>query len=153
MNPQVLVGVIAFSAVILGAGITLIGNYLLQHSTHSWQREQWLLDKKTAEYKELLSTLAWSVESMAQNSLDFGENLSSVTGEHHRLAYETAASEARRTINDRIFVTKQVEAAAVLDLWQGLAGERDMLSFWNKWRWIRQRIIETARDDLDIKSR
>jgi hypothetical protein len=152
LQVQVQVGLIAFSAVILSAIITWVGNVFLQRSMRSWQREQWLLDKKTAEYKELLTTLAASVESMAQNSPDFGVKLPSLlTDDQQRLAYDMAAGQARRTITDRIFIKKQVQAAVVVDLWQDLAGQRDLRSFWDKWYWLRHKIIETARDDLEIK--
>jgi hypothetical protein len=152
MNPQVQVGLIAFSAVIISAFITWVGNVCLQRSVRSWQKDQWLLDKKTAEYKEMLSTLAASVESMAHNSPDFGMTLPSLlTDEQQRLAYDTAVGEARKTITDRIFIFKQVQAAAILDLWQDLGGQRDLQSFWEKWAWLRRKIIETARDDLEIK--
>ena len=158
MPIELRVALIAFSAVILSAIITWIGNVCLQRSSRSWQREQWLLDKKTAEYKELLSTLAESVERMAENSPDFGSKVSEILGDAQkdgrvRASYGEAAGEGRRTITDRIFITKQVQAAVVLDLWQDLAGQRDMKSFWEKWKWLRHIIVEAARDDLDIKGR
>ena len=99
MPVELKVAVIAFSAVIVGAIITWTGNVFLQHSMRSWQREQWLLDKKTAEYKELLSTLATSVESMAQNSSDFGMKVPKlVTEDQQRLAFGEAAG--RRIAQD-----------------------------------------------------
>jgi hypothetical protein len=117
MNSPIQVALIALGGVAVGSVLTFIANYILQRSSRSSQRKQWVLDKKAAEYGELLSTLAKSVECMAQNSIDFGMALPSLlTEEQQRLAYNNAASEARKTIEDRIFISKGIHDACVINL-------------------------------------
>jgi hypothetical protein len=134
-----------------GAIVALVGNFILQNKTRSWQREQWLLDHKTAEYRELLSTLAQSVECMAQNSPHFGMALKGMAIDGQRDAYEQAAGRGKAIIRDRIFVAQLVADEQLLDQWQALAGARDMSEFWNQWEILHRTIVKAARKDLGVK--
>lgn len=146
----------------LGAGLvasvlTSVVNYFIHRSNLSWQRkqrllerEQWILDKKTAEYRELLSTLAGSVESMARNSPDFGMASAGSATDEQLDAYEMAAGEGRKIIRDRIFISKSMEDADIRSLWKVLAGTRDMSEFWKSWDWLHGVIIKAAHRELGI---
>ena len=42
---------------LLGVLIGFAGNFLIQRQQGSWQREEWILDSKKAEWNELIGTL------------------------------------------------------------------------------------------------
>ena len=133
-----------------GAVIALVGNFALQGRLRTWQREQWLLDHKTAEYRELLSGLAESVQCMARNSPDFGMPVGSHE-DAQRDAYEQAASKGKAIILDRLFVAKLIADQRILERWQLLAGERDLSRFWGYWESVHRTIVQAARKDLGVK--
>jgi hypothetical protein len=153
----------AFGGGVVASGLTSLVNFLIHRSNLSWQRElrlqdkseeqqQWILDKKTAECRELLSTLTQCGQCMGQNSIDFGPELPSLlTEEQKRLAYGKAASEGLKTIQDRIFISKRIQDEGVLTLWKSLAGERDFNKFWNSWDWLHGVIVKAAHKELGIE--
>jgi hypothetical protein len=55
-------------ATLLGVLIGFAGNFLIQRQLRSWQREQWILDGKEAEWKELIGTLCQDARCMLDNS-------------------------------------------------------------------------------------
>jgi hypothetical protein len=151
MNLPIEVALIALAGVALGSVLTFITNYILQRSNRSWQREQWLLDKRTEEYRELLSTLAANVERMARYSIDFGMSFPDKKEEQKRVVFDRAASIGKAVIQDRLFVAHLMREHEILDRWKLLAGERDFSSFWNHWKALHEAIVEAARKDLGIK--
>lgn len=117
----------------------------------SEQQKQWVLDKKTEEYRELLSTLTANVERMARYSIEFGMPFPNKTEEHKRVIFERAASRGKAVIQDRIFIARVVATCEILDRWEALAGERNEDKFWDYWELLHRDIIEAARKDLKIK--
>ena len=55
-------------AAFIGVLIGFAGNFLIQRQLRSWQREQWILDSKKAEWKELIGTLCQDTRFMLDNS-------------------------------------------------------------------------------------
>jgi hypothetical protein len=100
--------------------------FFLQYRLFSQQRRQWVLDKKTEEYRELLSTLTSSVERMARYSPDFGMQFPGKTSDQVRVIFVRAASKGKAVTQDRVFVADVMASLRVLDRWQLLAGERDI---------------------------
>lgn len=135
-----------------GAALALVGNFVLQTRLRLWQREQWILDKRTDEYRELLSTLAASVERMARYSPDFGMPFPKKTPEEKRIVFDRVASKGKAIIQDRVFVAHVMTDHQILQRWQLLAGERDETRFWEYWKALHMAIIEAARKDLGIKT-
>jgi len=88
---------------------------------------------------------------MARNSPDFGRAVAGLATPEQLLAYDTAAGEARKTIHDRIFISKSMQDAGIRSLWQGSLANRDMSKFWNSWDRLHGVIIKAAHEELDIE--
>src|SRR5882724_8220281 len=93
---------LAILGTLIGVLVGFGANYIIQRQLRSWQRQQWVLESKQAEWKELIGTLCQSSRCMLDNS-PLGFEISVRTGEQDRRSYE-ADSEARKTIQDRIFI-------------------------------------------------
>jgi hypothetical protein len=93
---------------LIGAfGGVLLGHYL----SRSWQREQWRLDRRREEYKELLCALS----TVFTNKQRFG---SGGTGEKDlNIKLEQANAESLRVLRDRIIIAPEIKEANILPLW------------------------------------
>jgi hypothetical protein len=60
--------VLTLVGTLLGVLIGFAGNFLIQRQLKSWQREQWILDSKKAEWKELIGTLCPGTHCMLNDS-------------------------------------------------------------------------------------
>jgi hypothetical protein len=89
---------------------TLGGIVIGQRMARSWQRKQWLLDKKIEEYRELLASLT---ETFTAHVRMQGEGLDS---ESQRKVADLEAK-SLRTIRDRILVAKEISEASILEHW------------------------------------
>lgn len=101
---------------LISAGIGLLGTcvgaglmYLL---TRKIQHDQWLLDARKAEFKELLTTLTHSYGVMISLRAP-----GRVKKPDDDAELEEAEASALRTIRDRIFIADDVDRDNILELW------------------------------------
>jgi hypothetical protein len=122
----------------------LIGAWL----TRSWQRKQWVLEGKKAEYRELISTLSESFHCIVKN---WPAGL--VTAVSHETLRETLEAEVagQRVVEDRIFIENQLRAAQIRDRWALLAAEHDYNRICTYWKDLHDTLVKMARSDLGIK--
>jgi hypothetical protein len=128
---------------LLGVGI---GAWL----TRAWQRKQWELDSKKAEYRELISTLSQNIHAIATTHLDAERN---ATEEQKRSIMDGYLA-GMNSIEDRIFIDKKIRAAKIGELWEQLdlaAGDEAFQRFWGTWNNIHDHLVKMAHDDLGIK--
>jgi hypothetical protein len=93
---------------LIGAfGGVLLGHYL----TRSWQREQWRLDRRREEYRELLCALS----TVFTNKQRFGSGGTGDTDLNIRL--EEAHVESLRVLRDRIIIAPEIAEADILSRW------------------------------------
>lgn len=88
-------------------GGILVGHFL----TRSWQREQWLLDCRKEEFRELLTALARSYSAIQRITV-FGTPV-----EDDGSAIQAAESDAMTTIRDRIYTSFEVQELNVESRW------------------------------------
>src|SRR5271167_4168174 len=93
----------------IGPLVGLLVGHLL---TRSWQRQQWLMDNKKQEYRELMSALTKNYGILAQ----YKAPMVALDGMTQRRIAE-AEGEALQILRDRIFIRKEVEDANVQALW------------------------------------
>lgn len=130
----------------------LIGISVGAYFTRAWQRKQWTLESKKTEYRELLSTLSRSVRCILNNSPGlWGGGPYVVTGEQEKNVME-ADTEARSTIEDRVFIHNAIENEKVLEHWQLLVAEKEIIRFLEYWRSLHKILIDIAQKDLGIKN-
>jgi hypothetical protein len=111
-----------------GVGATTNDRALLTPFVNSrWQRRQWVLDNKRAEYRELLSVVARSARYIA-NGLP--APVSVLDAQQQREVFE-ADIEARRVIADRILIANRMREADIQSRWAVLMAERDFAKFWH----------------------
>jgi hypothetical protein len=112
---------IALIAAACGVGGVLIGHYL----TRSWQREQWLLDRRKEEYRELISALSTVFTNMQRFGTGVGDRDFNI-----RLAQVNADS--YRVIRDRIFIADEIAKAQIMERWYSILGaaEDDQHAAW-----------------------
>jgi hypothetical protein len=67
-----------------------------------------------------------------------------------RKSYE-ADSEARRAIQDRIFISNRVQWEKILERWQLVTAEKDGSIFWSAWNDLHTALIKAAHEDLGLK--
>ena len=112
---------IALIAAAFGVGGVLMGHYL----TRSWQREQWLLDRRKEEYRELICALSTVFTNMQRFGTSIGDRDFNI-----RLAQTNADS--YRVIRDRIFIADEIAKAHIMERWYSILGaaEKDQHAAW-----------------------
>jgi hypothetical protein len=120
----------------------LIGAWLAR----SWQRKQWVLEGKKAEYRELLSTLSDSYHCIIKN---WGAALAPVNHEGLREKLEAEVS-GQQVIEDRIFIDDAMRAENIREQWGLLAAERDFSRIRDYWRNLHDTLVRMAHMDLGI---
>jgi hypothetical protein len=101
----------------------LIGAWL----TRSWQRKQWVLENKKAEYRELISTLSQGFHIITKN-LPVGRS-GSMSGEEKRES-RNAWVAGIQVIQDRIFIDEEMRVEKIQKKWVEIArwGETKQLA-------------------------
>ena len=89
----------------------LIGHYLLR----SWQRKQWFADNRLREWRELIGTLFTSFSTISL----LGNKRENLTAESVQEHYD-ADTIALLTINNRIYIDKEVEQEKIHARWNSL---------------------------------
>lgn len=95
--------------------------------TRSWQRKQWLLESKKAEYRELIGTLSRSFHCMIKY---------------------WPYPEGHRVIADRIFIEKVMRAEKIKERWGLLAAEKDWNRLHEYWKDLHEVLVKAAHRDL-----
>ena len=115
-----------------------------------WQREQWELDSRKQEWRELISTLTRCVEMIrvGQRSQNNAEWLQTV---------QAARGNASTVITDRLFITTEITRDGLRDKWDEIAKmpfPNGMASpdFQKKWHDLHKKLVELAQQDLESRS-
>jgi hypothetical protein len=146
-HPQLATFFVIWAAVGPLAGI-LIGHYL----TRSWQREQWLLDNTRQEYKELLSVLIRSY-----NTIIALQAPGLPRGPEEERALQSAYQDVLAVTNDRLFIAAKPALKAVVQAWNFAAMEfsrdGDGSAFRGSFERIQTKILRAARQDLGFSQK
>ena len=67
-------------------------------------------------------------------------------------AYLEADLEARRIIEDRLFISSWVQSENVLERWQLIAAEKDSARILEYWNHLHSALVDFAHKDLGIKN-
>jgi len=89
-----------------GIGGVVLGHYL----TRSWQRDQWRLDRRREEYRELISALSETFTSMQRSGVYMGDA-------DRALKLEIIKANSYRVIRDRILIAQDLRDADILNRW------------------------------------
>ncbi len=138
---------------LLGTLSGLVGVVLGAYLTRSWQRKQWLLDSKKAEYRELISVLSQAAHYILNNSphLQRPNPLGSLkSGEQERLSDE-AADRGHTTISDRIFIADTIAREKIDERWLSILKQKRIDQFWNAWEELHGLLLKVSREDLTLK--
>lgn len=90
----------------------LIGVVLGAYLSRRWQREQWLLDNRKQEYRELLTALTDAYMLMAR----FIRPMIALDSQTQR-QLDQAERDSYRVIRDRIFIAVDMKSNDILRLW------------------------------------
>jgi hypothetical protein len=93
----------------LGIGGTLGGIVVGHFLTRSWQQQQWLLDNRREEYRELLNAITTSYMAFVHIAEQTG--LGTTVSPEITLRAEQSAIDSFRTLRDRILIADEVKFA------------------------------------------
>jgi hypothetical protein len=107
MRDKLTIGLALWAAAGPMAGV-LVGHFL----TRSWQREQWHMDQRRQEYRELLTAITNAYMALIRS--DYGDESNFI-----RFTLEVAAvrDESFRTLRDRIYIAGEIANADILGQW------------------------------------
>ena len=94
-----------------GVGGILLGHYL----TRSWQREQWRLDLRREEYRELISALSTVFADLQRFGTGTGDR-------EFGIKRAQLQADSYRVIRDRIFIADEIAEAMILERWYAILG-------------------------------
>src|SRR6267154_1581721 len=129
---------------LLSVLVGFAGNFLIQRQLKSWQRQQWILDSKKAEWKELIGTLCQSARSMLKD-LPFAAYEIEPSGKRMTEMlnlWVDEDSEAEKTIQDRIFIADRAQREDILNRWQKVVSERDVNRFEKGWNDLHAALVK-----------
>jgi hypothetical protein len=129
---------------------TLLGVLIGAWLTRSWQRKQWVLDSKKAEYRELISTLSESYHTIVRLLPVLG-GISAMTPEEYTALSERWVA-GMKVVEDRIFIDGEVRAANIRESWMQVA-DFDLQKLGAQWKDLHDALVRMAHQDLGIESR
>jgi hypothetical protein len=139
-----------WSTVILsiwGAVGPLVGIIIGHRITKAWQREQWIVENKKQEYRELLSTLSKSFSVYARYYTGGAAH-----GPEAQERLERAEAEVLETINDRIFIAAEIREHDILKRWvaavQDFERDRNSHQFAQRFGEICKTILDSAQAEI-----
>jgi hypothetical protein len=139
---------------LLGVVIGATMQYWLSHLAEKQRQREWLKDNKKQEWRELISMLTQSAHHILQNV--FGAYavgvISVITGAEERAIAE-ANAEARRIIEDRIFIAAEVQHENILERWQLLTAEKSLSRMREYWNDLHDALVAVAFKDCGIRDR
>lgn len=145
-NPQIVPLWITIAG-IFGVG-SLAGGLITQYVLSKQRHQEWAKDNKKQEWRELIGTLTRSAHLFIETSTDVG--LTVITGAQERAIFE-ANGEARRIIEDRIFIASEVQRENVLERWQLLVAENRLARMMEYWNHLHSTLVAAARKDCGMK--
>jgi len=115
------------------------------------QERNWVKDNQKQEWRELIGTLSFSVRRILRNlpALEY-PGLEEMSAEQKNQLLD-ADMEARRIIEDRIFIFGRVQSENLLERWQLIAAERDVSRMLEYWNHLHSALVNAAHKDLGIK--
>ena len=138
MQPQTATLIVAGLGIGGALGGIVVGHVL----TRSWQRKQWLLDKRNEEWRELLSALS---ESLRVSLKIYPAR--ALSGAEEREIVE-AQSNSFRIIRDRIFIASDVQDLNIENRWsfavQHHSQTMDAKKLGNAYKELRTEIVAVA---------
>lgn len=141
-----------WSSLIGGLGIgSLIGGLVQQYFSAKQRHREWVKDNRKQEWRELIAILSQSVHVILQNTPDLRFAIGTISGEQEKQLLE-ADVEARRIIEDRLFISRRVQSENVLERWQLIAAEKDLARIVEYWNHLHAALVDFAHKDLGIKN-
>lgn len=133
------------AAAIVGPVCALVGVFLGNYLTRSSQREQWRLDRRTEEYRELLRAMA----TVFTNKQRFGTG---GTGDRQfNIELEQANVESLRVLRDRIIIAPELADANILTRWHlaldhadGYRGTTNWKAFADEYTTLTETLVQMA---------
>ncbi len=136
---------------LVGVIIGFAGNYFIQRQLRSWQREQWGLEARKAEWRELLTTLCGCVNTCGISLLTGEPGDRRAIRDGQELKYSEANAEAHKIIGDRIFIAERVRSDKVIDQWESIVHAETVDAFWTNWDQLHAALVKAALDDMKIR--
>ncbi|MFI5116333.1 MAG: hypothetical protein ACHP8B_06495 [Terriglobales bacterium] len=96
----------------------LIGLLVGHMLTRSWQRQQWLMDNKKQEYRELLSAISHTIVALI-NSQAFDNNNPNAL----KVELMNLSKDVYRIFGDRIFIADDMARTQLRERWMGAINE------------------------------
>jgi hypothetical protein len=129
---------------------TLVGVFVGAWLSRAWQRKQWVLDNRKAEYRELISGLRECAHEILKNP--------DSTGASDRLnrsdeVPDVDGPEARgyNLISDRLFIADVMIREKVRQRWLAVVGQQaNDTKFRAEWSTLYRLLVKTARLDLKL---
>jgi hypothetical protein len=139
----------------LGVG-SLIGGLVQQYFSAKQRHREWVKDNRKQEWRELIAVLSQSVHRILQNTPDLRfDGIVAIDGKQEEQlleAYLEADLEARRIIEDRLFISSRVQSENVLERWQLIAAEKDSARILEYWNHLHSALVDFAHKDLGINN-
>jgi len=127
----------------------LLGIAIGQYLTKSWQREQWTLDNKKQEYRELLAILTRSYGTIIRLQAPGAVRSGDEEKELH-----TAHLDALAVMRDRLFIGRSPMLLTIFKLWTDATEEYgntgEFLPFRNNYNNIHASVLGAADRELQI---
>ncbi len=140
---------------VFGIG-SLIGGLVQQYFSAKQRHREWVKDNRKQEWRELIAVLSKSVHAILQNTPDLRfDGIVAISGEQEKQLFEAyleADLEARRIIEDRLFISRWVQSENVLERWQLIAAEKDPSRIVDYWKHLHAALVDFAHKDLGIKN-
>jgi hypothetical protein len=145
-----------WSSLIGGLGIgSLAGGLIQQFVSAKVRHGEWVKDNKKQESRELITALSHSVHRVLRITPHSRfDGIVAIRGEDEKQLLQDFAEadlQARRIIEDRLFISTWVKSENVLERWQLIAAEKDSARILEHWNHLHTALVEFAKRDLDIK--
>src|SRR5260370_29907989 len=139
----------------LGIG-SVIGGVVTQYFSAKQRHREWVKDNKKQEWRELIAALSQSVHRILQHTPDLRfDGIVAISGEQEKQLLEAfleADLEARRIIEDRLFISSWLQSENVLERWQLIAAEKDSARILEYWNHLHSALVDFAHKDLCVKN-
>jgi hypothetical protein len=126
----------------LGIGGTFGSGFLAQRMARKSARQQWLMDSRKEEFRELLAVLTKSFATIC----DLWDKTGRSEGQDRKL--REAGVVALRTIRDRIYISEDMKRLDIYKIWQTAVREFDddhvYIAFAEKYALINAKIVAAA---------
>jgi hypothetical protein len=99
----------------IGPLIGLLVGHIL---TRSWQRQQWLMDNKKQEYRELLSAISHTFVALVSSQAFDNNNPNAL-----RVELMNLSKDVHRILGDRIFIADDLARTQLRERWMGATNE------------------------------